>query len=188
MMVPSTALIRAIGSSRSLFTSLLRFNGRSLAVAPPSLAAVRSFHTGAPTDNPTVGKANAHFEKYLELLESRKHPFMTQGPKCPTSTFENKKARCCIRIDMPGVGKEGLKVWFEGDRLKLEGVESEKDPHYDKESVKRVYCAEFDIDPLFVNKDNLKAIIRNGVLRIMLPLFNSLEELNIYNFLKSFRH
>ncbi|KAF5186996.1 Heat shock protein [Thalictrum thalictroides] len=71
-----------------------------------------------------------------------------------------------LRIDMPGLDKEDVKVSVEQNRLTIKGEAAEETE--DEESARR-YSSRIDI-PLNVYKiDQIKAEMKNGVLKVFVP-------------------
>ena len=72
---------------------------------------------------------------------------------------------------MPGVGKSGMRVWMQDHKLCVDAEETEEKDvsEYGVEDCPRKYCCRFYIDPQSYKCDQIKALIKNGVLRIVIP-------------------
>ncbi|PIA35689.1 hypothetical protein AQUCO_03500205v1 [Aquilegia coerulea] len=71
-----------------------------------------------------------------------------------------------LRIDMPGLDKEDVKVSVEQNRLTIKG-EGAKEAE-DEESGRR-YSSRIDIPPNVYKIDQIKAEMKNGVLKVFVP-------------------
>ncbi|XP_059645132.1 uncharacterized protein LOC132286765 [Cornus florida] len=165
MAVSSPLASRATGSTL-FFTNLLRLNrSPPMAVSTRYLVA-RSIRTGDPPNGPDEETVKRSLE-YFELLESTKHPFIREGPPSPFfGLVQGDKAY--TRVDMPGVGKEGLKFWQEKNYFVFQGVESiDEDEDEDEEEVEKRVYSEKVYFPANVVKDSINVVIQNGVLRIV---------------------
>ncbi|KAL3499567.1 hypothetical protein ACH5RR_038660 [Cinchona calisaya] len=87
--------------------------------------------------------------------------------------------KCMVTVDMPGINKQGLKVWFENKRvLKIVGQQQmeDEDVHHDgahemmKEEA-RVYDVTVDLlqEAEILKKEEAMAELKNGVLNIIVP-------------------
>ncbi|KAG9451472.1 hypothetical protein H6P81_011437 [Aristolochia fimbriata] len=72
-----------------------------------------------------------------------------------------------LRIDMPGLGKEHVKVSVEQNTLVIRG-EGEKETEEEGEGDMR-YSSRIDLPPKVYKLDQVKAEMKNGVLKVMVP-------------------
>lgn len=89
-----------------------------------------------------------------------------------------------LRVEMPGIDKSGLKVWFENQVLKIEGKAEEKeDGGAEKEEEMREYdvTVEFAEEAETMKKEEAVAEMKNGVLWIIIPKIKVEERKNIVN-------
>ncbi|KAK9144394.1 hypothetical protein Sjap_004297 [Stephania japonica] len=73
-----------------------------------------------------------------------------------------------LRVDMPGLGKENVKVSVEENTLTIRG-EGEKESEEDQESGIRRYSSRINLPPKLFKLDQIKAEIKNGVLKVVVP-------------------
>lgn len=71
-----------------------------------------------------------------------------------------------IRMDMPGVGKENVKVSVEQNTLTIKG-EGEKES--EEEENRRKYSSRLDLPPNIYKLDSVRAEMKNGVLKVVVP-------------------
>lgn len=72
-----------------------------------------------------------------------------------------------LRMDMPGLGKEDVKISVEQNTLVVKG-EGEKEVEDDENSRQR-FSSRVDIPDKFFRLDQVKAEMKNGVLKVMIP-------------------
>ncbi|KAL3630213.1 hypothetical protein CASFOL_023197 [Castilleja foliolosa] len=110
------------------------------------------------------------------------NPFYVVCGPCPTTQtpcypplhhehlVRNLRDGFHIRLYMAGVGKEGVKLWIEGDELIAEGV---KDKDFDNEDDAttntllryRMLCPHGDVFDL----DAIKAEVKDGMMKVFVP-------------------
>lgn len=97
------------------------------------------------------------------------NPFLKAGNRNILEMHVDDEA-AKLRVDMPGVGKGGLKIWFENGNLKIEGTEhASADDGVPKEGRKyAVICG--ILEPGLLRKDEAKAEMKNGVLKVAIPM------------------
>lgn len=83
-----------------------------------------------------------------------------------------------IRLDMPGLGKEDVKVSVEESTLIIKG-EGEKLSEEDEES-KRKYTSRLDLPPKLYKLDSIKAEMKNGVLKVVVPKVKEEEKKDVF--------
>ncbi|KAJ0099563.1 hypothetical protein Patl1_19877 [Pistacia atlantica] len=71
-----------------------------------------------------------------------------------------------LRIDMPGLGKEDVKVSVEQSTLVIKGEGGKEGD--DEESVRR-YTSRIDLPEKMYKTDSIKAEMKNGVLKVVVP-------------------
>ncbi|OVA03103.1 Alpha crystallin/Hsp20 domain [Macleaya cordata] len=82
-----------------------------------------------------------------------------------------------MKIDMPGLGKEDVKVSVEQNTLIIKG-EGQKE-NDDEESVRR-YSSRIDLPPKFYKLDQVRAEMKNGVLRVCVPKVKEEERKDVH--------
>ncbi|KAF0933090.1 hypothetical protein E2562_013831 [Oryza meyeriana var. granulata] len=73
-----------------------------------------------------------------------------------------------LRVDMPGLGKEHVKVWAEQNSLVIKG-EGEKEPDEDEGAIPPRYSGRIELAPEVYRMDQIKAEMKNGVLKVVVP-------------------
>ncbi|PUZ77712.1 hypothetical protein GQ55_1G395400 [Panicum hallii var. hallii] len=73
-----------------------------------------------------------------------------------------------LRVDMPGLGKEHVKVWAEQNSLVIKG-EGEKEAGEDESAPPPRYTGRIELSPDVYRMDKIKAEMKNGVLRVVVP-------------------
>lgn len=81
-----------------------------------------------------------------------------------------------MKIDMPGLGKEDVKVLVEQNTLVIKG-EGEKES--DSEENRR-YSTRIDLSPELYKLGEIKAEMKNGVLRVVVPKAKEEEKKNVF--------
>ncbi|KAK8921718.1 hypothetical protein KSP39_PZI020356 [Platanthera zijinensis] len=100
----------------------------------------------------------------------------SQGIRRGWDAKEDKDA-LYLRIDMPGLGKEGVKVIAERGTLVIKGeCEAEEG---DAES-RRKYSTRIDLAPELYKIDEIKAEMKNGVLKIVVPRVKEDESRDVH--------
>lgn len=82
-----------------------------------------------------------------------------------------------LRVDMPGLGKEHVKVWAEQNTLVIKG-EGEKEPGEDEPS--RKYGGRIDLPFEYYRMDQIKAEMKNGVLKVVVPKVKTEERKDVF--------
>ncbi|KAK6935189.1 Alpha crystallin/Hsp20 domain [Dillenia turbinata] len=82
-----------------------------------------------------------------------------------------------LKIDMPGLGKENVKVSVEQDALIIKG-EGERESE-EEESVRR-YSSRIQIPPNLYKLDSIKAEMKNGVLKVVVPKAKEEERKDVF--------
>lgn len=77
------------------------------------------------------------------------------------------------RIDMPGIGKKDLTIWFTKDVLFFKGIAQKEFEHEES----RVYEGGIQLSPSaeYFDLDRMSAELKDGVCRLVLPLKQSKE-------------
>ncbi|KAF9619029.1 hypothetical protein IFM89_004373 [Coptis chinensis] len=80
-----------------------------------------------------------------------------------------------LRIDMPGLGKEDVKVSVEDHTLTIKG-----DKEASEEEGGRKYSSRIDLPPNLYKADQIKAEMKNGVLKVSVPKVKEDERKNVH--------
>ncbi|KAJ6388880.1 hypothetical protein OIU77_027266 [Salix suchowensis] len=83
-----------------------------------------------------------------------------------------------LRIDMPGLGKEDIKVSVEQNSLVIKGEAEKKSD--DEENARR-YSSRIDLPEKMYKIDEIKAEMKNGVLRVVVPKVKEEERANVFH-------
>jgi HSP20 family protein len=73
-----------------------------------------------------------------------------------------------LRVDMPGLVKEHVKVWAEQNSLVIKG-EGEKEAGEDEGAAPARYSGRIELAPEVYRMDQIKAEMKNGVLKVVVP-------------------
>ncbi|XP_068642764.1 heat shock 22 kDa protein, mitochondrial-like isoform X2 [Aristolochia californica] len=82
-----------------------------------------------------------------------------------------------LRIDMPGLGKDNVKVSVEQNTLVIRG-EGEKEAEDENDGEGR-YTSRIDLPPRVYKLDQVKAEMKNGVLKVIVPKVKEEEQSDV---------
>lgn len=82
-----------------------------------------------------------------------------------------------LRMDMPGLGKEEVNVYVEQNTLIIKG-EGEKESENDDSG--RRYTSRIDLPPNLYKTDEIKAEMKNGVLKVAVPKVKEEERKDVF--------
>lgn len=82
-----------------------------------------------------------------------------------------------LRIDMPGLGKEHVNVWAEQNTLVIKGEGEEKT---EEEESGRRYSSRIDLPPGAYKVDQIRAEMKNGVLKVVVPKVKEEERKDVF--------
>ncbi|XP_010937389.1 small heat shock protein, chloroplastic isoform X2 [Elaeis guineensis] len=82
-----------------------------------------------------------------------------------------------LRIDMPGLGKEHVKVWAEQNTLIIRG---EEEKEAEEEESSRRYSSRIDLPPEAYKIDQIRAEMKNGVLKVVVPKVKEEERKEVF--------
>ena len=83
-----------------------------------------------------------------------------------------------LRVDMPGLSKEDVKVCVEQNTLVIKGEGAKEGD--DEESVNR-YTSRIDLPEKMYQTDQIKAEMKNGVLKVVVPKVKEEERKDVFN-------
>ncbi|KAF0902720.1 hypothetical protein E2562_019071 [Oryza meyeriana var. granulata] len=84
-----------------------------------------------------------------------------------------------LKVSMPGLGKEHVKVWAEQNSLVIKG-EGEKDPEDDADAAPPRYSRRIELPADAFKMDKVKAEMKNGVLRVAVPKVKEEERKDVF--------
>lgn len=82
-----------------------------------------------------------------------------------------------LKVDMPGLAKEDVKVSVEENTLIIKG-EAEKET--EEEEQRRRYSSRIDLTPKMYKIDGIKAEMKNGVLKVTVPKLKDEEKKDVF--------
>lgn len=83
-----------------------------------------------------------------------------------------------LRIDMPGLGKEDVKVSVEQNSLVIKGEGAKESD--DEENARR-YSSRIDLPEKMYKTDEIKAEMKNGVLKVVVPKVKEEERASVFH-------
>ncbi|QCD88905.1 heat shock 22 kDa protein, mitochondrial-like isoform X2 [Vigna unguiculata] len=83
-----------------------------------------------------------------------------------------------LRVDMPGLGKEDVKISVEQNTLTIKGEGAKEG---DEEESARRYTSRIDLPDKIYKVDQIKAEMKNGVLKVVLPKMKEEEKRDVIN-------
>ncbi|XP_061352520.1 heat shock 22 kDa protein, mitochondrial-like isoform X2 [Gastrolobium bilobum] len=84
-----------------------------------------------------------------------------------------------LRVDMPGLGKEDVKISVEQNTLTIKGEGAKESD--DEEGGPRRYTSRIDLPDKLYKIDQIKAEIKNGVLKVVVPKMKEEERNDVIN-------
>jgi HSP20 family protein len=84
-----------------------------------------------------------------------------------------------LRVDMPGLSKEDVKISVEQNTLTIKG-EGAKESEEEEESVRR-FSSRIDLPEKLYKIDQIKAEMKNGVLKVIVPKMKEEERNDVIN-------
>ncbi|CAM9001572.1 unnamed protein product [Rhodiola kirilowii] len=83
-----------------------------------------------------------------------------------------------LRMDMPGLDKENVKISVEQNTLVIKG---EGEQETEEEESKRRYSSRIDLPPNLYKLDGIKAEMKNGVLKVAVPKVKQEERTDVHH-------
>ncbi|XP_042470651.1 small heat shock protein, chloroplastic-like [Zingiber officinale] len=84
-----------------------------------------------------------------------------------------------LRVDMPGLGKEHVRVWSEQNTLVIQG-DGENEKVGEEEASGRKYSSRIVLPPESFKMDQIKAEMKNGVLKVVVPKLKQEEGKDVF--------
>ncbi|KAM7274152.1 hypothetical protein ACFE04_028816 [Oxalis oulophora] len=152
---PSSPLTtRVASSSTAMFTS--SFPSPGMSIRSP-----RSFSH----------ECGAHLD-YLHYITAKHYRQGSQGGPCIRA--KRNEDALTLRMDMPGLGKEDVNIVVEDDAtLVVKGEGEEGD--VTEEFARRVFLGKFELNADLLKIDEIKAEMKNGVLKVVVPIANKVN-------------
>ncbi|XP_059659046.1 14.7 kDa heat shock protein-like [Cornus florida] len=158
-----------LSSSRALTRAHTLMNVLRPRIAAP-FASARSFSTY------NILGSDSNFDRMVDF-HSKQYPngeacsmvnqFLKEGSCIPHKVMKHEKA-VYMRLDMPGIGLKGLKVWVDGNSLHVNG-EEEVDKEHERKYQPRKYYGNIEIPKGCYKVEDITAVFKHGVLRIKVP-------------------
>lgn len=108
------------------------------------------------------------------------NPFLSRGIASPSRRGWDVKEdndTLLLRMDMPGLSKEDVKISVENNTLIIKGEAQEESD--DEESGRR-FSSRLDLPPTLYKVTEMKAEIRNGILKLVVPKVKEEERKDVY--------
>ncbi|XWS61982.1 hypothetical protein CRYUN_Cryun07bG0171700 [Craigia yunnanensis] len=107
------------------------------------------------------------------------HPFLSSPSLSSRKGWDvrDDNDALCLRIEMPGLSKEDVKVSVDQNTLIIRGEGSKESE--DEESGRR-YSSRLDLPPSMYKVDEIKAEMKNGVLEVVVPKVKEQERKDVY--------
>jgi HSP20 family protein len=103
----------------------------------------------------------------------------TISPRLATDVYETDKD-LVVEMQIPGFKKEGIKISFQDDYLKVEGKaeeeKEEKEKNYWRKEIRRGSFVRVIPLPRKVDPKKAKASFKDGVLKVSLPKIEEVKE------------
>lgn len=84
-----------------------------------------------------------------------------------------------LKVPMPGLGKEHVKVWAEQNSLVIKG-EGDKEPGEDDDAAPPRYSRRIEVAADAFKMDQIRAEMKNGVLRVTVPKVKEEERKDVF--------
>lgn len=85
-----------------------------------------------------------------------------------------------LRVDMPGLGKEDVKVSVEQNTLIIKGEGAKEMNEEEDEELKR-YSSRIELPDKVFKTDEIKAEMKNGVLKVVVPKMKEEERKDVFH-------
>ncbi|XP_059637111.1 small heat shock protein, chloroplastic-like [Cornus florida] len=164
-------------ASRYIPVAKLFRSNRPFTVAASTFAGHHhSFSSSGAPDNHTRSQPSRERVMVKVPLQEVKmeNPFQCGGPGNAVEVNEVKEG-VLVRMALPGVGENGIKVWAENHTVFFQG-DGEKE--YEKDDCGRRYVGSLEFSPDEQRADGVKFEMKNGILRLMVPNVEGKEEKN----------
>ncbi|XP_059642933.1 heat shock 22 kDa protein, mitochondrial-like [Cornus florida] len=166
-------------ASRFLTVAKLFRSNRSFTVAASPFAGHHhSFSSSGDSDYHTRSQPSRGSALKMTMIARMKHPFLNKGmdSMCQATEYERESI---VKIDMPGIAKEGLDIKVKKLAIHIEGkTQKEDEDEDDDEMGVRGYSGVIDLPRGIYNTDEIKATIKLGILKMVIPKMDDVSTLS----------
>ncbi|XP_059643549.1 heat shock 22 kDa protein, mitochondrial-like [Cornus florida] len=155
---------------------LFRSNWSFTVAASPFAGHHHSFSSSGDSDYHTRSQPSRGRALKLTMLAQMKHPFLNKGIDSMCQAIEYER-EAIVKVDMPGIAKEGLDIKVKKLAIHIEGKAEKEDEDEDEMGV-RGYSGVIDLPRGIYNTDEIKATIKMGILKIVIPKMDGVSILS----------
>ena len=128
---------------------------------------------GSPTAWQAMEEFRSEIDRWLEDRFPRFAPLPEGMDYSPSAGLHEGKNEYMLKVDLPGVGKDDVKIEVEGNRIGIRGERKEEreereGKRYFSESYYGSFMRSFTL-PEKIDESQVKASFRDGVLRVTIP-------------------
>ncbi|XP_009763041.1 heat shock 22 kDa protein, mitochondrial-like [Nicotiana sylvestris] len=176
--------LRRLNSSSTLLSNFLNTRRPTGSVAPLTsrFLSYKSSHVSVVDSNEesfTINALGGSFPRSDQFPIQRgasdqymENPFQISGPR-GSYEAKNVDAGMFLRMEMPGIDKEDVKVWVEYGNVCIKGDGKKESEHEDSG---RTYSANIEICSNSFQPQYMEAEMKNGVLRMVIPKSKTSQE------------
>ncbi len=126
-----------------------------------------------PRRNLMRGFFDDFFNNMMEAPSRGRRSLFDEGMWAPAVDLIDKKDKLVAKVELPGVEKKDVKLSLNDSNLTIQGEmkkdeETEKEDYYYRERAYGNYSRTISL-PTEVDKENIKAKFKNGILEITMP-------------------
>ncbi|KAL5748489.1 hypothetical protein ACOSP7_025531 [Xanthoceras sorbifolium] len=184
----TTKLLRPCSVFRSFNTNAQVFNydDRTVDVQPGSDSTVSRRRDTSPTFFSDVFDPFSpprSLSQMLNLMDQfMENPFLSRGMGGSPSARRGWDVKeddntLVLRMDMPGISKDEVKISVQDNTLSIRG-EAQTESEGEEESARR-YSSRIDLPPSLYKVDEIKAEMKNGVLKVVVPKLKEEERKDV---------
>jgi len=114
------------------------------------------------------------FDDFFNVMETpSRRSWLDDGMWAPAVDLIDKKDKLMAKVELPGVEKKDVKLSLNDSNLTIQGEmkkdeETEKENYYYRERAYGNYLRTISL-PTEIDKENIKAKFKNGILEITMP-------------------
>ncbi|MDD5635780.1 MAG: Hsp20/alpha crystallin family protein [Atribacterota bacterium] len=116
------------------------------------------------------------FDDFFDMMESpgrSRRNWFDGGIWAPAVDLLDKKDKLLAKVELPGVDKKDVKLSLNDSNLTIQGEmkkdeETKNDEYYYRERAYGTYSRTISL-PAEIDKENIKAKFKNGILEIIMP-------------------
>ncbi len=125
---------------------------------------------------PRRGLSKSFFDDFFDMIESpgrSRRNWVDGGLWAPAVDLIDKKDKLFAKVELPGIEKKDVKLSINDSNLTIQGEmkkdeETKDDNYYYRERAYGTYSRTISL-PTEVDKENIKAKFKNGILEITMP-------------------